>query len=135
MGEMFSNGWMQTLQSKWNADPEIVEPLSRVGFSARIAYGFKGSDTPHGILVIENGKVIDAGSYVDGPLDWDLRAEPADWRKWIKEGFGLTKLGPAVATGALQFVKGNYRQMIRNPTLSHPFLQHFKLMTEIGIGD
>ncbi len=135
MGELFSNTWMQALQSKWNADPEIVRPLSNAGFSARIAYGFKGSNLPHGILVIENGRVVEAGSYVDGPLDWDLRAEPESWHKWIKEGFGLTKLGPAVATGALQFVKGNYRQMIRNPTLSHPFLHHFKLMSEIGTGN
>lgn len=132
MGELFSSGWMKALQNKWNADPEIVNPLRVAGFSARIAYGFKGNDIPTGILVIENGTAVEAGTYTDGPLDWDLRAEPANWQKWIKEGFGLTKLGPAVATGALQFAKGNYRQMIRNPALSHPFLHHFKLMSELG---
>ena len=135
MGDLFTGSWMQELQQKWNADPDIVGPLSIAGFSARIAYGFKGEDKPRGVLVIENGKVIEAGSYDDGPLDWDLRAEPAKWEKWIDEGFGLTKLGPAVATGALQFACGNYRQMIRNPSLSHPFLQHFKLMSEIGAGN
>lgn len=133
MGELFTESWMQVLQKKWNADQDIVAPLNAAGFSARIAYGFKGEDKPRGILVIQNGKVIEAGSYVDGPLDWDLRADPEKWEKWIEEGFGLTKLGPAVATGALQFASGNYRQMIRNPSLSHPFLQHFKLMSEIGI--
>ncbi len=134
MGELFSNTWMQDLQNKWNADMTIVEPLRMAGFSARIAYGFKGEEMPQGLLVIENGKVVDAGTYVDGPLDWDLRAKPEHWQKWIEEGFGLTKLGPAVATGALQFAQGNYRQMIRNPALSHPFLHHFKLMSDIGIG-
>lgn len=135
MGELFSHAWMQALQSKWNADPEIVDPLNKAGFSARIAYGYKGNDLPLGMLVIENGTVVYAGIYIDGPLDWDLRAEPANWQQWIKDGFGLTKLGPAVATGALHFAKGNYRQMIRNPALSHPFLHHFRLMSEIGLGD
>ncbi len=131
MGELFSHDWMQELQRNWNADPDIVNPLRTAGFSASIAYGFKGSEMPQGVLVIENGRVVKAGSYVDGQVDWDLRADPDHWRKWIDEGFGLTKLGPAVATGALQFEKGNYRQMIRNPSLSHPFLHHFKLMSEI----
>ena len=134
MGELFSNAWMQALQRKWNADPDIVGPLRQAGFSARIAYGFKGSEAPRGMLVITNGEVLKAGDYDNGPLDWDLRADPAHWQQWIEEGFGLTKLGPAVATGALQFAQGNYRQMIRNPSLSHPFLQHFKLMSEIGLG-
>ena len=134
MGELFTESWMHVLQQKWNADPEIVGPLGVAGFSARIAYGFKGEDKPRGVMVIENGKVIESGNYVDGPLDWDLRAEPSNWKKWIDEGFGLTKLGPAVATGALQFASGNYRQMIRNPSLSHPFLHHFKLISEIGSG-
>jgi len=123
---------MQRLQQKWNADPAIVQPLGEAAFSANIAYGFKGEDKPRGLLVIENGKVIEAGSYSDGPLDWDLRAEPSNWKKWIEEGFGLTKLGPAVATGALYFASGNYRQMIRNPSLSHPFLHHFTLISQIG---
>lgn len=131
MGELFSETWMQALQQKWNSDPTIVESLSKAAFSARIAYGFKNEPKPRGIIVIENGKTITAGTYVDGPLDWDLRATAEKWEAWIKEGFGLTKLGPAVATGALQFAQGNYRQMIRNPSLSHPFLHHFSLMREI----
>jgi hypothetical protein len=132
MAELFTESWMQVLQKKWNADPDLVGPLGVAGFSANIAYGFKGEVKPRGILVIENGKVIEAGNYHDESLDWDLRAEPAKWKKWIEEGFGLVKLGPAVATGALQFATGNYRQMIRKPSLSHPFLHHFTLISEIG---
>lgn len=134
MGELFSDTWMKSLQTKWNAEPDIIEPLTKATFNARIAYGYKGEDKPRGILVIENGRVIEAGVYVDGPLDWDLRANPDKWGKWISEGFGLTSLGPAVATGALQFACGNYRQMIRNPSLSHPFLRHFDLMSTISQG-
>jgi hypothetical protein len=123
---------MQQLQQKWNAATDIVEPLQKADFSARIGYGFKGEDTPRGILVIEHGRVIEAGNFDGGSLDWDLRATPEKWAGWLQEGFGLTKLGPAVATGALQFVTGNYRQMIRNPALSNPFLHHFDLMREVG---
>ena len=131
MGELFSQAWMQRLQAKWNATSGIVEPLQKAGFSARIGYGFKGEAAPRGILVIEQGRATGAGDFDGGQLDWDLRAEPEKWAGWIEEGFGLTKLGPAVATGALQFVSGNYRQMIRNPSLSNPFLQHFDLMREV----
>ncbi len=132
MEALFSEKWMLALREKWNAEESIVHPLRKAAFSARIAYGFKGEPNPRGILVIVNGEAIEAGGYADGPLDWDLRATPEKWAIWLKEGFGLTKLGPAVATGALQFVCGNYRQMIRNPSLSHPFLQHFDLMREIS---
>lgn len=132
MGELFSQPWMQQLQTKWNATSSIVDPLQKAGFSARIGYGFKGEDSPRGMLVIEHGRVIEAGNFDGGNLDWDLRATPEKWAAWIAEGFGLTKLGPAVATGALQFATGNYRQMIRNPSLSNPFLHHFELMSDLG---
>ena len=133
MNELFSTAWMSELQNRWNASEEIVVPLAEAGFSARIGYGFKGDENPHGLLVIENGVVTHAGEYDGGPLDWDLRADPDTWFEWINGGFGLTKLGPAVATGALQFVTGNYRQMIRNPALANPFLHHFSLMHEVGV--
>lgn len=132
MEELFSPSWMQALQSKWNATNGIVDPLQKAAFSARIGYGFKNEDTPRGILVIEHGRALVAGEFDGGALDWDLRATPEKWLSWIEGGFGLTRLGPAVATGALQFVTGNYRQMIRNPSLSNPFLLHFDLMAELG---
>ncbi len=128
MSELFSEIWMQGLQQRWNADETVVKPLAEAKFNARIAYGFKGEDSPRGMLVIQQGKAVQAGSYDGGELDWDLRAEPQRWQEWIDSGFGLSKLGPAVATGALHFAQGNYRQMIRNPALSHPFLHHFELM-------
>ena len=132
MSELFSDAWMKQLQERWNATTDITTPLAEAGFSARIAYGFKGDDRALGMLVIENGVVTQAGDYDGGELDWDLRATPEKWVGWIEGGFGLTKLGPAVATGALQFATGNYRQMIRNPALANPFLHHFNLMQDIG---
>jgi len=61
-----------------------------------------------------------------------LRASPENWQLWLKEGFGLSRFGPAVAMKKLQFAVGNYRQMIRNSSLSHPSLEHFELMRKIS---
>lgn len=130
--EMFSSSWMQQLQQHWNHTSEIVTPLQQAGFSARIGYGFKSESEPRAILVIANGQAVEAGFYDGTILDWDLRATQEKWSEWIDGGFGLSKLGPAVATGALQFVTGDYRRMIRNPALSNPFLQHFELMSRIS---
>ncbi|MEN8170854.1 MAG: SCP-2 sterol transfer family protein [Pseudomonadota bacterium] len=131
MSDLFSDSWMKQLQVKWNASMEITTPLADAGFSARIAYGFKGEEKARGLLVIKDGVVSAAGDYDGEEVDWDLRAAPDKWVAWIEDGFGLTKLGPAVATGALQFATGNYRQMIRNPSLANPFMSHFKLMQDI----
>lgn len=134
MNPLFSEAWMAALQDKWNNSPQVHEPLQKAEFSARIGYGFKGEPRARGMLNIVNGLVKNAGEMDGGDLDWDLRATPENWATWIEEGFGLTKLGPAIATNALEFTKGNYRQMIKNPSLSNPFLQHFKLMGEIQSG-
>jgi hypothetical protein len=131
MSQLFSAAWMLELKEKWNGSAQVYTPLQKAGFSARIAYGFKGEPQAVGMLVIVNGIVQQAGELDGGELDWDLRATPENWHAWIESGFGLTKLGPAIATNALEFAKGNYRQMIQNPSLSQPFLQHFQLMREI----
>lgn len=149
MAELFSTKWMDELKKHWNNSPQVYEPLKKAEFSARIAYGFKGEPRARGILTVVNGMVTHASSIsndelavVNGvvsnaasldndKLDWDLRASQENWNKWIENGFGLAKLGPAIATNSLEFAKGNYRQMIANPSLSSPFLQHFALMTKI----
>lgn len=133
MYELFSDAWMKQLQERWNATPDITDPLGQANFSARIAYGFKHDERATGMLVIQEGVVVQAGTYDGSDLDWDLRADADKWLGWINGGFGLTKLGPAVATGALQFASGNYRQMIRNPSLANPFLHHFDLMQDIAV--
>lgn len=128
MSQLFSEAWMGTLKKAWNETTRVYEPLQKAGFNARIGYGFKGEPRARGLLVVQNGKVTEAGLMDEGDLDWDLRATPESWEGWIAEGFGLNKLGPAVATQKLEFAKGNYRQMIQNLSLSQPFLEHFQLM-------
>lgn len=131
MSELFSEEWVQSLGNAWNDDPQIVDPLLKADFTANISYGFLGDKHPKCLLCIVNGKIINASAYHGEKLDWDLRAHIDDWNKWITKGFGLTTLGPAVATKKLQFVHGDYRQMIRNPLLSRPFLRHFALMAKL----
>jgi hypothetical protein len=135
MNPLFSEAWMAVLKEKWNNSPQVYEPLQKAGFNARIGYGFKGEPRARGMISIVHGMVLHAGAMDEGELDWDLRASPENWATWIENGFGLTKLGPAIATKALEFAKGNYRQMIQNPSLSQPFLQHFQLMGEINAAE
>ena len=131
MSELFSEQWVKSLGQSWNEDPKIVDPLSKAEFTANISYGFIGDQQPKCVLCIVNGKIVNASVYRGEKLDWDLRADLNNWNKWMTKGFGLTALGPAVATKKLQFVQGDYRQMIRNPLLSRPFLRHFALMTKL----
>jgi len=135
MNQLFSAEWMAALKEQWNHNPHIHVPLQKAAFTARIGYGYKGETRARGMLSIVNGKVQDARAMddMDVDLDWDLRASQENWSAWIESGFGLTKLGPAIATNSLEFARGNYRQMIRNLSLSQPFLQHFQLMKKIKI--
>lgn len=131
MSDLFSEAWMQDLQSLWNKEADVYGPLQKAGFSANIGYGFKEEDKPRGVIIIDQGKVSYAGAYMDESLDWDLRAAPESWKLWQEKGFGLARLGMAVTRKILEFRVGNYRQMIRNPSLSAPFLEHFNLMMQI----
>ncbi len=131
MSDLFSEQWIQELGKAWNNDNLVLEPLEKAEFTANISYGFIGEENPRCLLTIVNGKAVNASLYDNDHLDWDLRADRKNWGKWLTGGFGLTKLGPAVATRALQFAAGDYRQMIRNPLLSRPFLRHFVLMTQL----
>lgn len=131
MSDLFSEQWIQALGNAWNNDTLVVEPLEKAQFTANISYGFIGEENPRCLLTIVNGKTVNASLFDNDHLDWDLRADIQNWEKWLTKGFGLTKLGPAVATRALQFPTGDYRQMIRNPLLSRPFLRHFVLMTQL----
>ena len=131
MAKLFSGEWMRALSDAWNADREITGKLANAHFHGTIGYGFIDEDRPLGVIIVDSGRVVAAGSYDRQDLSWDLRASPEDWQRWIVNGFGLTNLGTAVALGKLRFVEGDYRSMVRNPTLAGPFLRHFELMARI----
>ena len=119
---------MQSFADAWNDDTEMTATLGTEKFPAVIGFVCKGDESPVGIVDVSNGEVIYAGNYQGQELDWDLRADVDAWKEWLTEGFGFDKLGVSVASGKLQFTKGDYRQMIRNPNIAKPFLRHFELM-------
>lgn len=131
MSELFSPDWIDELQTHWNDEPGVKERLADIEFSAIIACGFKGEDTPEGIFVIEDGECVRCGAYNGEEIDWDMRATRKDWMKWVTKGIGLTGLGIACTTGKLAFVEGDYTDMIQNPTLGKAFAKALGLMKKI----
>ena len=131
MAILFSEAWMKQFAKAWNSEKKMVVPLGNINFSSNIGYGFDGNDNPSGVLIVEKGKVVRSGTYSNEELNWYLRATQENWRIWIESGFGLSRLGPAVTMGKLKFVIGDYRKMIRSPSMSAPFLRHFVIMSEM----
>ncbi len=129
--KLFSNEWMAELAMLWNTDSKMTSNLVKVNFYSYIGYGFDGEENPRGFIFVNEGKVITEGVWNGEELNWDLRASRESWKKWMKEGFGLLRLGKAITSGELKFNKGDYRQMVSNVKLSVPFLRHLELMREI----
>jgi putative sterol carrier protein len=129
--ELFSADWMTCFMEKWNAEAtELVEPLAKLDnpFSAKIGYGIYKEDAPKGVLVVETGKVTSAGAYNGEELDWDLRAKPESWTKWLKDGIGKLDMGKPAMFGGLGFEKGDYGAMMKDLSMMGPFIKSFEVM-------
>ncbi len=135
MAELFSDEWMKKFMEKWNAEPELSDALAKINFNSTIGYGFDKEDKPRGILVVKDGKVIDAGVYVDQKLNqelnWDLRATEASWKQWLENGLGMAGLGVAYVSGKMKFKKGDYTAMIKDPRMAPPFIKSFTVMGQV----
>ena len=131
MPELFSNDWLNELQTHWNDEPGVKERLADIDFNAIVACGFKGDDDPVGVFVIEDGECVSCGAYNGEEPDWDMRASRKNWMKWVSKGIGLTGLGVACTTGKLEFVVGDYKEMIQNPKLGKAFAKALGLMKKI----
>lgn len=128
MSDLFSKGWMTSFQAVWNAELGLADELSKIGFNSTIGYGFIGDETPKGLIVLDNGQAVSAGAYAGQTLNWDLRAAPADWEKWLKKPPGMMGLGMAYTTRKLQFVVGDYAAMVKDPRMAGPFVKSFAAM-------
>lgn len=62
MAELFSDEWMKSFMDQWNAEPALSEALVRINFNSVIAYGFYGEDIPRGVIFIEKGVAVSAGT-------------------------------------------------------------------------
>lgn len=132
MAELFSDEWMKAFMEKWNAEPELSDALAKIGFNSVIAYGFDGEDKPRGVIKVENGKAVDAGPYNGEEVNWDLRATPDNWQKWMKKPPGMMGLGMAYTSRKLKFNVGDYASMIKDPRMAGPFIKSFAVMGSVG---
>lgn len=128
MAELFSDEWMKSFMAAWNAEPELCGPLGEIGFSSVIGYGFPDDAQARGVISIENGNAVAAGAYNGEALNWDLRASPDNWNKWLSKGIGMAGLGMAYTTGKLKFKIGDYKAMLKDPRMAGPFIKSFSVM-------
>lgn len=130
--EFFTQAWVEGFAQKWNADSQMVRPLAETDFCAVLAFGYPGQAAPSVLLDVVQGKVERAGlvnKVAQLPvIDWDLRALPEQWLMWRTKPLTLSSLGVAVQNGQLIFKAGDYRKMIRTPSLANPFLRFFNLL-------
>mgnify|MGYP001553701162 CR=1 FL=1 len=128
MADLFSDDWMKGYMDAWNNEPELADALAEINFSSVIGYGFQGDDTPAGVMTVENGKVVSAGAYDGETLNWDIRAKPDNWNKWLSKGIGMAGLGMAYTTGKMKFNVGDYSAMLKDPRMAGPFIKSFSVM-------
>ncbi len=128
MADMFSEDWMTSFMERWNGEPGLADALSEIGFNSVIGYGFDGEDQPRGVLCVENGHAVSAGAYNGEELNWDLRATPDNWSKWLQKPPGMMGLGMAYTSRKLKFNVGDYGAMIKDPRMAGPFIKSFAVM-------
>jgi putative sterol carrier protein len=128
MAELFSAEWMQSFMEQWNAESELSDALAEIGFESTIGYGFPDDEQPLGVLVVENGRAVAAGAYEGQELNWDLRAKPEQWQKWMEKPPGMMGLGTAFASGKIKFQIGDYGAMVKDPRMAGPFIKSFSVM-------
>ena len=131
MAQLFTDEWINTLKDLWNKEPEVSDKLAEINFSSTITCGFKNEEDPRCVFVVENGKAVSAGLYNGETADWDMRADEKNWNKWMEKPLTMTSMGMAFATGKLQFKTGDFKAMIKNPSMAVPFVKSFGLMTKI----
>lgn len=131
MADLFDDEWMKSFQTIWNGDPALKDALAAIGFNSVIGYGVPGDDTPRGFIDVQNGEVVEAGTYDNRELSWDIRAEQKNWEKWLSKGIGMAGMGMAVTTGKMKFKVGDFKAMIKDPRMATPFVKSFEAMGKV----
>jgi hypothetical protein len=131
MSELFSEEWIKTYAEQWNAEPDLSGKLEKIDFSSSIAYGFDGEEQPRCYIKVENGKVVESGVYDGQEINWDLRAAPDTWQKWLKKPPGMMGMGMAYTSRKLKFQVGDYAAMIKDPRMAGPFIKSFAVMGRV----
>ena len=131
MADLFSDEWMNNFKDAWNNEPALCDALAKIDFDSVVGYGFQGDDGPKGVITVEHGKVTSAGAFHGEKLNWDIRAKPANWDKWLDKGVGMAGLGMAYTTGKMKFVVGDYLSMVKDPRMAGPFIKSFNVMSSV----
>ena len=131
MAQLFTDEWINALKDAWNGDPEVKDKLAEINFDSTIGCGFKDDDKPLCVFVVKNGEAVSAGLYNGEDLDWDMRATEENWGKWAEKPLTMVSMGTAVMTGKLKFATGDFKAMIKNPSMAGPFIKSFALMGQI----
>ncbi len=131
--DVFSEPWMQEYARLWNAEQAMVTELARQRFSAVIGYGFPDCAAPKSMLVVRLGLVECAGRYDGRQLDWDLRAAPAHWSRWLRQGIDLSTILVEIGANRFQIWKGDHKRILRKPPLVGALLRAFALMLEVRV--
>ncbi|QFS50196.1 SCP-2 sterol transfer family protein [Nostoc sphaeroides] len=131
MADLFSAEWMQGFAKEWNAEPELADALAKIHFNSAIAYGFVDDPNPMGVLIVQEGRVVSAGSYEGQNLNWDLRADRDHWQQWKTKGLNMMGLGMAYMSRKLQFRVGDYTAMIQDPRMAKPFIKSFSVIGRV----
>lgn len=131
MADVFSAEWMDQYMQQWNSEPGLADELAKIGFNTVIGYGFDGDADPKGVISIENGKATSAGAYDGEELNWDLRASPDSWQKWMSKPPGMMGLGMAYTSRKIKFNKGDYGAMVKDPRMAGPFIKSFSAMSRV----
>ncbi|CAK0777296.1 conserved hypothetical protein [Gammaproteobacteria bacterium] len=131
MADLFSEAWMKRFGEEWNKEAKLTGDLAKINFASTIAYGFAGEAKPRGFIQVQNGQVVASGVYAGQTLNWDLRASPENWQKWIEKGLGMMALGMAYTTGKMKFQVGDYGAMIKEPRMAGPFIESFSVMGRV----
>ena len=131
MAELFSDEWINALKDEWNNEPEVSDALAKIDFSSVITCGYKNEEQPRCVFVVENGVATRAGLYNGETPDWDMRADEKNWGKWTTKPLNMASMGLAFTTGKLKFNTGDFKAMIKNPSMAVPFVKSFALMTKI----
>jgi len=131
MTDLFSPEWMQIFGEQWNAETDLANALAKIHFNSIIGYGFDNDENPMGILTIQEGRVVSAGAYAGQTLNWDLRADRANWEKWKTKGLDMMGLSMAYLSRKLQFRVGDYLAMIKDPRMASPFIKSFAVMSKV----
>ena len=131
MAELFSDEWINALKDEWNNEAEVSDALAKIDFSSVITCGYKNEEQPRCVFVVENGVATRAGLYNGETPDWDMRADEKNWGKWTTKPLNMASMGLAFTTGKLKFNTGDFKAMIKNPSMAVPFVKSFALMTKI----